>query len=267
MALLCHLLRNGRGEASCVRSEPWLRHSRWDCWPGRRWRRPRSSPTLNQSRRCHSCSAGMSATTLSRRQGQATADTSYVNGAYSTSGYAYAGPGVLRVATSATGSGNGTSAAPWRDVASTASAEFLDQVTISAPGINTGTNGRLVATILFDGAQTATGSAISRWTISVNGQNDGAASSLARWRNGRLNRTFPGDDRLQVRDGLELVRSAAGTSEVCSAVRVPADPQAVLRFRSRTPLLGRDREPLPNDCTGGFDRLGGHELHGGRLVG
>lgn len=106
--------------------------------------------------------------------GPSTADTSYVNGAYSTSGYAYAGPGVLRVATSATGSGDGTSAAPWRDVTSAASAQFLDQVTISAPGVNTGINGRLVATVLFDGAQSATGSAISRWSISVNGQNYGA---------------------------------------------------------------------------------------------
>ena len=113
--------------------------------------------------------------------GPSSADTTYVNGAYSTNGYAYAGPGVLRVATSATGSGNGTSAAPWRDVGSTASAQFLDQVTISAPGINTGTNGRLVATILFDGTRSATGSAISRWTISVNGnsQNYSAAGQFS----------------------------------------------------------------------------------------
>jgi hypothetical protein len=113
--------------------------------------------------------------------GPSTADTSYTNGVYNTAGYAYAGPGVLRVATSATGAGNGTSAAPWRDVMSTASAQFLDQVTISAPGISTGTNGRLVATILFNGAQSATGSAISRWSISVNGnnQNYSAAGQLS----------------------------------------------------------------------------------------
>lgn len=103
--------------------------------------------------------------------GPSTADTTLTIGAYTTSGYAYAGPGVLRIATSATGSGDGTSAAPWRDATSTASAQFFDLVTISAPGINTGTNGRLVAMVLFDGTQSATGSATSRWSISVNGYN------------------------------------------------------------------------------------------------
>jgi hypothetical protein len=55
-------------------------------------------------------------------------------------------------------------------------------VTITASGINAGTNGRLVATILFDGAQSATGSAISRWSISVSGNNGqpyGASGQLS----------------------------------------------------------------------------------------
>jgi hypothetical protein len=56
--------------------------------------------------------------------GPSTADTTLTIGAYTTSGTAYAGPGVLRIATSATGSGNGTSAAPYRDATTTASARF-----------------------------------------------------------------------------------------------------------------------------------------------